>query len=553
MQTSSPPFRLPRWLEVIIGVAVLLELIAPFVTTTYGVDGGLHLNWIHQFTDLISEGVLLPRWAPTGFYGFGAATFYFYPPVTFYIASVFRMATGITDPAQLYQLTGLVATIGSFFTARLLLKSLGAASYQRNLGSLLYAFAPFRMAELYSRSSLSTCVAYAVLPLVWLTLIKVIRSDRARSRNVMYLAFAASLLILTNIPLTSVTLVCIAIAAIRYWKIFSIRIAWDLAIAGILTIGLTAFQLSSVLAARPFVRLEDLKPIKLEFLLTDLLHGAAIPAGYHVFLLYVAVALVAVGYWKTRRAGTSLTGTERILLNIGIPIVVLTMFVEIPRISLPVWESIPPFPLIQFGWRFYAYFVLMVAILIGVASSPKMEDAAKYISMVWIVGAIGPALLLVLNLHAFQHFVRPTEDATEYRPKTTVARTMLAPTLEPHELEPPVIGDLKGSDRITLTMQTPCYEEFTSVLSEPYHATFHRFYWPFWHLYCNGKEISSRPDSIGRATALLPTGNYRMQWLLERTTIETAGLWVSTLIASGILATCAGSLFSTRIRNGVQS
>ncbi len=547
METEKPPFRLPRSLEILLGVVVILELIAPFVTTTYGVDGGLHLNWIHQFTDLISEGVLLPRWAPTGFYGFGAATFYFYPPVTFYIASLFRMATGITDPAVLYQLTGLAATIGSFVTARVLLRSIGTANYQRNLGALLYAFAPFRMAELYSRSSLSTCVAYAILPLVWLGVIEVIRTDQQGGiRPIVLLAFCSALLVLTNIPLTSVTLICMAIAAFRYWKLLSFRSIRDLIVAAMITIGLVAFHLTSVIAARPFTRLEDLKPIKLEFLLTDLLHGVSIPAGYHVLLLYIAVAIVGFGYWRSQRSGTSLTGTENKILKIGLPIVIVTMFVEIPRISLFVWELIPPFPLIQFGWRFYAYFIFLGALLIGAANSPKMKTAARYISMLWIVGAIGPALLLVLNLHAFQHYVRPTEDATEYRPKVTVARTMLASTLEPHAQDPPIIGNLDARDKIELINTSPINQKFNVDIMMPQSVTFHRFDWPYWHLYCDGKKISTLPDSIGRATVELPPGHYIAEWKLERAPIETAGLWISSLTFVGILCGIVGNLLLHR-------
>jgi hypothetical protein len=117
---SISQFRLPRALEILLALVVVLELIAPFTTNTYGIDGRLQVNMIGQFTRLVSEGVLIPRWVPDGFHGFGAASFYFYPPVMLYMASIIRILFGLTDPYALYQMTGLAATVASFFTARIL-------------------------------------------------------------------------------------------------------------------------------------------------------------------------------------------------------------------------------------------------------------------------------------------------------------------------------------------------------------------------------------------------------------------------------------------------
>jgi hypothetical protein len=85
-------------------------------------------------------------------------------------------------------------------------------------------------------------------------------------------------------------------------------------------------------------------------------------------------------------------------------------------------------------------------------------------------------------------------------------------------------------------------------LRQSHTVTFHRFYWPYWHLYGDGNEIPTRPDSIGRATAMLPAGQYAATWELERTPLERDGLWISGITAAGIFLFFAASYGKKRIR-----
>src|ERR1035441_730047 len=119
-------FQLSILLKAGFAFLIVLELIGPFVSNSYGPDGGFHLYWIQQFTKLNAEGIFFPRWIPDGYSGFGSASFYFYPPLTYYLASLIHIVSGLTAPTALFQTTSLIATAGSFFTARTLLRSIGA-------------------------------------------------------------------------------------------------------------------------------------------------------------------------------------------------------------------------------------------------------------------------------------------------------------------------------------------------------------------------------------------------------------------------------------------
>ncbi len=542
-------FRLPRVLEILLAIVVLLELIAPFFAKSYGVDGPSQLNLIGKFTGLVMRGVLLPRWAPNGVFGFGIGSFYFYPPIAFYLSSIMRFVTGSGNVQFLYQMTGLVATILSFFAARPLLRLLGASRYSMNLGALLYAFAPFRIAEIYSRSSISSHVAYIFVPLVWYGLVALIRSnDVARAKTILELGISSAFLALSSVPLTLATALCVAIAGLVVWREIRLRTIADIALAAVIAVGISAFHFSAVLAAKPYAQLGDLTVYDPEFIASDILRGVNMPGVYHVGLLYLCWAFICIGYWNYRSGKEQLSSSERLFARIAVPIGAFVALLEIPPLSRPLWGMVQPFMLIQGCWRFYIHFVLMGTVLVALAATPGMKKVAQAICWVVIVGAIGPVVLVVFNLHLYSHGNGPGGDPTEYLPIYTIhAQKLGYQELKVHAFDPMVLTDLKAGERIEFDTLEPTSQDIIASLNYPHTVTFHRFYWPYWHLYINGNEIPSRPDSIGRAIAILPAGNHTATWQLERSPLERDGLWVSGISGVSVLLFLAGSSLKKRV------
>src|SRR5882762_2668628 len=67
---------------------VLLYVVLPLFHEVCGHDVLVLLNWIDQFTLAFRNGTLYPRWMPESFYGMGMPSFYFYPPLVYWVASV---------------------------------------------------------------------------------------------------------------------------------------------------------------------------------------------------------------------------------------------------------------------------------------------------------------------------------------------------------------------------------------------------------------------------------------------------------------------------------
>ena len=53
-----------------------------------------HYRWVSQFTHVLQEGTLYPRWMPWSNNGFGEPTFLIYQPLYFYCAAALNMITG---------------------------------------------------------------------------------------------------------------------------------------------------------------------------------------------------------------------------------------------------------------------------------------------------------------------------------------------------------------------------------------------------------------------------------------------------------------------------
>ena len=550
MKQVQNDFRLSRALEILLGIVVVLEIIAPVVCKTYGVDAPSQLNLESQFNAHIAQGVIFPRWMSEGFHGFGAPSFYFYPPLSFYSTAILSLITTVRDPWVLFQAVGLLATIASFFSARKLLLTLGSNNYQSIIGSMLYAFAPYRVAELYSMSSLSSHVGYVFVPLVWCGILQIVNNrNGSHAKGVILFAISVALMLLSNIPLTLLTAVSIAIVGAVFWRKLDTKTIGQIGAGVILAALLAAFYLCSILAMRPNVQLGYLYKTR-EFFLDDLIHLRNLPGLYHVAILYTAIAAIAVGYWQARKHKKELQSIERIAIRAGLAICLFIILLEIPFIGSPLLGSVPLLQLIQGTWRFYIDIVLLGAIVVGIAKSDAIKKAGRRIVWVMTLAAFPPVLLIVFNIHLYPHYIAAASDPFEYAPVYTLKNGAgLEAMLHLHSEAPPaIVSYVIDNDRVDRVVKKPCMEEYNANLSASRSVIFHRFFWPAWHLYSNEREIATLPDSIGRATAVLPAGRYTLEWQLERTPLEVAGLWISGISWSGILVFSGIGLVRWRVK-----
>jgi uncharacterized membrane protein len=173
----------------IFGLAILLLLPAIFAQPMLRDSFWIDWVWSGQFTAELAKGHLYPRWFPLANGGAGSPTFYFYPPLAFYVSGVLGL-TGLSPYASVIGCFAF-SLILSGYTMLAWLKD----SRHPLFGALFFMAAPYHVLDFYGRGAQAEFLAIALVPLVALGL------RRAGESRPALLAFAYAGLILTHLPL----------------------------------------------------------------------------------------------------------------------------------------------------------------------------------------------------------------------------------------------------------------------------------------------------------------------------------------------------------------
>ena len=146
-------------------LAVLLTLPAVFAPMKIHDSFWIDWVWADQFTEQLRQGTLYPRWLPQAHDGLGSPTFYYYPPLAFYV-------TGLLGLCGLSTYASIIGAFGAGF----LLSGLTMYAWLRGwakrplVGALAFMAAPYHVFDFYGRGALAEFLAIALIPAVALGL-----------------------------------------------------------------------------------------------------------------------------------------------------------------------------------------------------------------------------------------------------------------------------------------------------------------------------------------------------------------------------------------------
>ena len=528
-EQQTPPVSLRTfWVFVALGSMVVLGLILPFFASVDGDDASRHLHWIRAFGEVLRSGVLVPQWLPDGFQGFGSPVFYFYPPLPYYISSLTAAIFGIADTPTLFNVTGLFVTLASVGTCYYLLRTIKASQCNSMVGSLFYAFAPYRLFELYTKSSFSQHVAFIFIPLIATGLLACLMNKERPYIPNSLLSISWALLLLSSLPL-SIALALVIIC-------LSLFLAKDLTSRTIIKVGLslslgtllTLFHYLPALSYQRFIHPSRFLTLSAGNWVEGVLHGQYLRFDLHAMLLFgTHIALVVMWLWWRRK-----DETRNILFDTAGKIALLFLALEFPFLSNPLWRWIPPLTFIQFHLRFAIVTVLLIVILYG---HPTMKTGRKFARNaigLWSMAGIFFSIFILLDVQVHPHGINPSMDTPEYIPTNRIdPNTAIERIFLPHEHDPYVQTEhpLKLNENLHMAAMSPVQRSFDIVLYEKQSITLHQFAWPLWQTYLNGRALQTTEDSIGRVVLNLPAGINHVTLRLESTSIETTGYWISAL------------------------
>ncbi len=199
------------WWSYLLFVALGLALTLPFLAKPEMLHDSFWINhvWLEQYSREIAQGNLLPRWLPLSNEGLGSSAFYYYPPLSFWIGSVFRLAGASLWASELLAFaTGITAAGATMY------HWLGPDRRWSLAGAVVFATSPYHLFDFVQRGALAESMGIAFIPLVAMGLRRI---DRSGAFGLLSLAYAG--LLLCHLPLALLTgAMLVAPWAIWRWR-----------------------------------------------------------------------------------------------------------------------------------------------------------------------------------------------------------------------------------------------------------------------------------------------------------------------------------------------
>jgi len=507
-----------------------------------GYDAFFHLNNLAQYTNLREAGATIPRWTPNSYFGFGSATFYFYPPLTYIIGSIFYGLThSFPWSMRMVSMFGMVSMVAS---CRWYLSMLGLRGRNAWLASIVYAVGPYAFYDLIIRSNYPEFLSLAWVPIVFGSVEQSLRSDDGSKKLLAVVSgcVGCSLMILTSIPMTAVLACALPFYFVVRLQGRRISCAIPFVLSVFLAMWCTAFYLWPILQFQHAAHLDYVSALGNErwfgtSLINQLLSGKNRTDSYFAVLMLVLCSMLEVLWfirWRKDRGTLSLGWV--VLLGI-------VLLAQFPALAVPVVRVVPILGIIQFPPRFYVFIGFALSVLLAVEGK-LFERKSVYIL---VSGASCLALVFGCSyfyLHSFQTLTEfPIEQkmqwsAFEYVPVQTIGDTATIQLYtKVHQNDPEIAACtlLKVGDMIRTIDVQGNTSHFQIDLHDSLQVRFHHFYWPMWHLSSSiGNRIATAPDTNGILTAVLPSGRYALTLEIARSDTERLGEELS-LFGVGIL------------------
>jgi hypothetical protein len=353
--------RYPLAIVVTVGVLICLPLILYGLPTTSD-DAVWHVIYFDNFAVQFLSGEIYPRWMYLMNGGLGSPTFFFYQPMSYFIALIFRPL----PISSIHQL-GLASSLGVIFSGIAAFYWLREISGVRAaiVGSLFYLILPYPVAQdVYVRAAFGEAFTFVWMPLALLAAVRIIRGS---NMAVAGLAFSYGMLCMTHLPITVIFSPVLVLYLVVFAEKGTFARTLIKAFAGIiLGAGMAAAYIIPAVAYQYYVYLNEMREGSLYFGNWLMTTNLAIYDSMRYFQL-TAVAVIAASVCALV-GSMDADGSQRRKLIFWSIIVTACVFMTL-KISAPIWSSIIMLQALQFPWRFNSLASLAVAAIITVSLS----------------------------------------------------------------------------------------------------------------------------------------------------------------------------------------
>jgi len=370
----------PAVLIVALTVPALMPLWQPGLQQTD--DGMHHLFRLFNLDLALRSGYWGTRWFAEEGFGYGFPVLNFYAPLGYYIGLVFHLlGAGFATSLELALASGLVvAALAMYAFARRLLGSAGGA-----LAAVAYTWAPYHLADAWTRGALGEHWALVWLPLLLLALLNI---ARAKGKERLWPAFWGGI-VLAALVLTHNLTIVLAAPALVGWGLFLLfvevhgprsrrRCVGACALMGLLGMSISAAFWLPALTELKYVWASQV-PITFE----DWARGLAPPQDLvaetwvHLYtfaqqprvlhaLGQAQVVVMVIGLATGAARWRHLDRPVRLALPLFLSLALLALLLQ-SYWSRFLWQALPGLLFLQFPWRWQAISALNMALISGYA------------------------------------------------------------------------------------------------------------------------------------------------------------------------------------------
>ncbi|MCX8008888.1 MAG: 6-pyruvoyl-tetrahydropterin synthase-related protein [Patescibacteria group bacterium] len=309
-------------------------------------DGEYHLIRIYEFSKMLREGYLFPRWAPGLNSGYGFPLFIFHYPFPNYVGSLFHvLGFSLVQSFQLSLALGvLVGSLGCYFFLKREIKN----TWSSLVGTLLFLTIPYLYVDLYVRGSIGEIWAIAW---VWCCFASI-----PWGKKFLFAIFVC-LLILSHNIMAMLMLPCVVL----YMFLFARRYI----VFGVLGILMASYFWIPALVERQYVvglntvTYSDHFPELIQLFFPSWGSNFSQPGlvanemSQQIGIIPLCVILFSFFIWMIKK-------TKRMLFFLFISSI---SFFFLLKASAMIWESLPLLQYVQYPWRFLSFFLITVPFL----------------------------------------------------------------------------------------------------------------------------------------------------------------------------------------------
>lgn len=363
-----------------------------------GDDIYFHLSRISAISDNIKNHNIFNGIYSEYFNGYGYANGLFYPDLFLYIPAIFKtLGVSIINSYKIFLILINFLSIASIYIT---IKGISKNKYASILGSIIYAFAPYRLVDMYERAALGETLAFIFIPIIIYGIYEIIYKDK---KKFYILTIGMSGLILSHIVSTYIIgIVIFIICLINIKKLLKERRIIYLILSAIITLLITSyfilpmleqmrsqiFYYSNTSNITEFQLSKRTVPIYLLFIGIPNLRKAIfkkywVPSGIGIIFIYLIYKKL-----KSKNTNEFINHTYRISI-IFLILTTIKPFWDIGIIKKLLYP-------IQFPWRLYMVPTLLLPISGSILISKK--ESKKTMKNIFLVSMISLISMVIICL-----------------------------------------------------------------------------------------------------------------------------------------------------------